>query len=161
MKGRFEQSAKGINIMFSVETVSFAIVWMWCNIKFLSGTFSSQIEVKAIVEKKKWHMPVTISKTISQQPVSWGLEQPKMSPNAGVHCLCACVCMQRCVRAPVYMHTCVCRASGSGIRHRLSYAPVKKKKKTCFLNRIFRWPFRISVLLKDLFQHYVDFDYIH
>lgn len=70
MKGRFEQSAKGINIMFSVETVSFVIVWMCCNIKFLSGTFSSQIEVKAIVEKKKWHMPVTISKTISQQPES-------------------------------------------------------------------------------------------
>ena len=34
MKERFEQSAEGINIMFSVQIVSFIIVWMLCNIKF-------------------------------------------------------------------------------------------------------------------------------
>lgn len=49
MKERLEQSAVLVNVMFSVPIGSFVIVWMWCNNFFLSGTFSSQVEIKAVV----------------------------------------------------------------------------------------------------------------
>ena len=73
-----------------------------------------------------------------------------------------CVYAQVCVLSCVYAHVCVsCIRIRNETQAIICPIKKKKKKKPCFLNRIFRWPFRISVLLQDLFQHYVDFDYIH